>query len=182
MAIIIDRSNSDNYTYGYKAMSGETDEIVNKYLGTSYILTHKADFEPGRSSDFILKIKFTRDLYDMEGNNVYNTGKHSELQFEQVGVKQFVIALDTTIPKSEVSPFNKYMLRDIDGTLLYDKPIYCMGMCYGYMNDRNNSILHGKPTITYFKVAFADENDNRKYIQYALLANKTVVNCGTYDN
>ena len=121
-------------------------------------------------------------VYDMEGNNVYNTGKHSELQFEQVGVKQFVIALDTNIPKSEVSPFNKYMLRDIDGTLLYDKPIYCMGMCYGYMNDRNNSILHGKPTITYFKVAFADENDNRKYIQYALLANKTVVNCGTYDN
>ena len=40
------------------------------YLGTSYILNHKEDFEPGRSSDFILKIKFTRDLYDMDGNLV----------------------------------------------------------------------------------------------------------------
>lgn len=121
-------------------------------------------------------------VYDMEGNNVYTTGKHSELQFEQVGMKQFVIALDTNIPKSEVSPFSKYMLRDIDGTLLYDKPIYCVGMCYGYMNDRNNSILHGKPTITYFKVAFADENDRKKYIQCALLANKSVVECGTYED
>ena len=43
---------------GYAATSG--DDIQNKYLGTSYILTNKADFEPGRSSDFILKIKFLR--------------------------------------------------------------------------------------------------------------------------
>lgn len=78
MAIIIDRSNSDNYTYGYKPENGETAEIVNKYLGTSYILTHKADFEPGRSSDFILKIKFTRDLYDMEGNFVADADEASE--------------------------------------------------------------------------------------------------------
>ena len=44
-----------------------TTEIEEKYLGTSYILSHKADFEPGRTSDFILKIKFERDLYDMDG-------------------------------------------------------------------------------------------------------------------
>lgn len=47
-----------------------TTDIDEKYLGTTYILNHKADFEPGRSSDFILKIKFQRDLYDMEGNFV----------------------------------------------------------------------------------------------------------------
>lgn len=47
-----------------------TTDITDKYLGTTYILNHKADFEPGRSSDFILKIKFQRDLYDMEGNFV----------------------------------------------------------------------------------------------------------------
>ena len=40
------------------------------YLGTSYILSHKADFEPGRTSDFIFKVKFTRDLFDMQGNFV----------------------------------------------------------------------------------------------------------------
>ena len=45
------------------------DSNVN-YLGTSYILNHKEDFEPGRSSDFILKIKFNRDLYDMDGELV----------------------------------------------------------------------------------------------------------------
>ena len=45
-------------------------EIEEKYLGTTYILNHKADFEPGRSSDFILKIKFARDLYDMNGDFV----------------------------------------------------------------------------------------------------------------
>lgn len=41
-----------------------------KYIGTSYILDHKADFEPGRTSDFVLRIKFTRDLYDLEGRKV----------------------------------------------------------------------------------------------------------------
>lgn len=45
-------------------------DIDEKYLGTTYILNHKADFEPGRTADFILKIKFQRDLYDMEGNFV----------------------------------------------------------------------------------------------------------------
>lgn len=77
MAIVIDRNN-DPYTYGYKEQNGETAEIVNKYLGTSYILTHKADFEPGRSSDFILKIKFARDLYDMEGNLVADKDEATE--------------------------------------------------------------------------------------------------------
>ena len=45
-------------------------DIEDKYIGTSYILNHKADFEPGRTSDFILKVKFERDLYDMEGHFV----------------------------------------------------------------------------------------------------------------
>ena len=40
---------------------------TSRYLGTTYILNHKADFEPGRSSDFIFKVKFKRDLYDMDG-------------------------------------------------------------------------------------------------------------------
>lgn len=57
--------------------TGET--INNKdYLGTSYILNHKADFEPGRSSDFILKVKFTRDLYDMQGQFVINASDATE--------------------------------------------------------------------------------------------------------
>ena len=53
-------------------------DIQDKYLGTSYILTHKADFEPGRTSDFILKIKFARDLYDMEGNLVATASQAEE--------------------------------------------------------------------------------------------------------
>lgn len=51
----------------------ELNDLTNSninYLGTSYILNHKADFEPGRSSDFILKIKFNRDLYDMNNQLV----------------------------------------------------------------------------------------------------------------
>lgn len=133
-------------------------------------------------------------VYDIEGNNVYNTGKRSEIHFEDVcdrekyghdGMKYFAIISDTNVPKTEVSPFNKYMLRDIDGTLLFDKPIYDLGMCYGFMNDKNSlitQVLHDKPTVTYFRVAFSDENDNKKYIQYAILADKSVVKCGTYDS
>lgn len=64
MAIYVNRQNN---TTSY--VQQQTDEF-DKYLGTSYILTHKADFEPGRTSDFILKIKFERDLYDMEGQFV----------------------------------------------------------------------------------------------------------------
>ena len=45
----------------------DENKISTQYLGTTYILNHKADFEPGRSSDFILKVKFKRDLYDMNG-------------------------------------------------------------------------------------------------------------------
>ena len=55
-----------------------TSEIVDKYLGVSYMLNHKADFEPGRSSDFILKIKFTRDLYSMDGEKVATAEEASE--------------------------------------------------------------------------------------------------------
>jgi hypothetical protein len=128
-------------------------------------------------------------VYDIEGNNVYNTGKNSKIHFEcesdkttygQDGMKYFAFISDTNIPKSEVSPFNKYMLRDIDGTLLFDKPIYDLGLCYGFMNDRNNLIT--QPNLLYFRVAFADENDNKKYIQYTILADKSVVKRGTYDN
>ena len=53
-------------------------EIEEKYLGTTYILNHKADFEPGRTSDFILKIKFERDLYDMEGKFVCSKADATE--------------------------------------------------------------------------------------------------------
>jgi hypothetical protein len=53
-------------------------EELGKYLGTSYMLKNKADFEPGRTSDFILKIKFTRDLYDMDGNLVATKEDASE--------------------------------------------------------------------------------------------------------
>lgn len=58
--------------------NGELPNGVNPYLGTSYILEHKADFEPGRTSDFILKVKFERDLYDMDGNFVCSKDEASE--------------------------------------------------------------------------------------------------------
>ena len=61
---------------GAKELASE--EIQNKYLGTSYILNHKADFEPGRTSDFILKIKFERDLYDMQGKLVATAEEATE--------------------------------------------------------------------------------------------------------
>lgn len=70
MSIYVNRT---NMTTSYSEQQ-ETD----KYLGTSYILTHKADFEPGRTSDFILKIKFERDLYDMEGEFVCSADKATE--------------------------------------------------------------------------------------------------------
>lgn len=70
MSIYVNRTNlSTSYS--------EENEME-KYLGTSYILTHKADFEPGRTSDFILKIKFERDLYDMEGVFVCTADKATE--------------------------------------------------------------------------------------------------------
>ena len=53
-------------------------DIQDKYLGTSYILNHKADFEPGRTSDFVLRIKFARDLYDMEGQLVATADEATE--------------------------------------------------------------------------------------------------------
>lgn len=121
-------------------------------------------------------------VYDIEGNNVYNTGKNSTIHFEyeQDGKQYFAFIADTNIPKSEVSPFNKYMLRDIDGTLLFDKPIYDLGLCYGFMNDRNKQDT--TMNLLYFRVAFADENDNKKYIQYTIQADKSVVKRGTYDS
>lgn len=61
---------------GTKALSNN--EIQEKYLGTSYILNHKADFEPGRTSDFTLKIKFERDLYDMQGDKVCTADEATE--------------------------------------------------------------------------------------------------------
>lgn len=51
---------------------------LSKYIGTSYILNNKADFEPGRTSDFILKIKFLRDLYDMFGRKVATADEATE--------------------------------------------------------------------------------------------------------
>ena len=58
--------------------AGQLQNGMNKYLGTSYILNNKADFEPGRTSDFILKIKFARDLYSMEGKLVATADEASE--------------------------------------------------------------------------------------------------------
>ena len=61
--------------------SSEFDSLKNSnenYLGTTYILNHKADFEPGRSSDFILKIKFKRDLFDMNGRFVCGKDEATE--------------------------------------------------------------------------------------------------------
>ena len=51
---------------------------MGKYLGTTYMLNNKADFEPGRTSDFILKIKFKRDLYDMDGQFIMSAEDASE--------------------------------------------------------------------------------------------------------
>lgn len=62
MGIYVNRE-SDTVSY-------QQGQEFEKYLGTSYILTHKADFEPGRTADFVLRIKFERDLYDMEGDFV----------------------------------------------------------------------------------------------------------------
>lgn len=58
--------------------AGQLQNGMNKYLGTTYILNHKADFEPGRTSDFILKIKFERDLYGMDGRLVATADEASE--------------------------------------------------------------------------------------------------------
>lgn len=77
MAIYLSR-NGNSSTYQYGSLSADSEEVKSKYLGTSYILTHKADFEPGRTSDFILKVKFKRDLYDMEGNLVATAAEAEE--------------------------------------------------------------------------------------------------------
>ena len=61
---------------GTAALSNK--DIQEKYLGTSYILNHKADFEPGRTSDFTLRIKFERDLYDMQGDKVCTADEATE--------------------------------------------------------------------------------------------------------
>lgn len=61
---------------GTTALSNK--DIQEKYLGTSYILNHKADFEPGRTSDFTLRIKFERDLYDMQGDKVCTADEATE--------------------------------------------------------------------------------------------------------
>ncbi len=53
-------------------------EDMSMYLGTSYMLSHKADFEPGRTSDFIFKVKFRRDLYDMDNQLVATAAKATE--------------------------------------------------------------------------------------------------------
>lgn len=83
-------------------------EIDDKYLGTSYILNHKADFEPGRTSDFILKIKFERDLYDMEGDLVATADEATEA---------LALSLrDYTGPQMSVETLN---IRTGNGTVNY---------------------------------------------------------------
>lgn len=67
-----------NTSYDMNNRSKITADITEKYLGTSYMLLHKKDFEPGRSSDFIFKVKFARDLYDMDGELVALAADASE--------------------------------------------------------------------------------------------------------
>lgn len=71
MGIIYDGTSNNNANI-------EGGNWESKYLGTSYILDHKADFEPGRTSDFVMKVKFNRDLYDMDGNKVADKDEASE--------------------------------------------------------------------------------------------------------
>lgn len=65
------------FTNGTVAKSGTIGSVDN-YLGTAYMLAHKKDFEPGRTSDFIFKVKFARDLYDMNGEQVATAADASE--------------------------------------------------------------------------------------------------------
>lgn len=68
------------FSSDFNATSGGLDTTgVDKYLGTTYMLNHKKDFEPGRSSDFIFKVKFKRDLYDMDGMFVASASEASEI-------------------------------------------------------------------------------------------------------
>ena len=53
--------------------AGQLQNGMNKYLGTTYILNHKADFEPGRTSDFILMIKIEK--VELSPNPVVVNGK-----------------------------------------------------------------------------------------------------------
>lgn len=79
-----------------------------KYLGTSYILSHKADFEPGRTSDFVLRIKFTRDLYDMDGNFVCSANDATEALALSIR--------DYTGPQMTIEPIN---VKTGNGTVQY---------------------------------------------------------------
>lgn len=67
-----------NTGYNMNNRAEITADITDKYLGTSYMLLHKKDFEPGRSSDFIFKVKFARDLYDMDNQLVATAENASE--------------------------------------------------------------------------------------------------------
>ena len=96
-----------NETNGGKTYDYASDEL-SKYLGTSYILEHKADFEPGRTSDFILKIKFSRDLYDMQG--VYVCSKDEASEALALSLR------DYTGPQLSVDPIS---IKTGNGTVVY---------------------------------------------------------------
>ena len=50
--------------------TGTTLANNSQFFCTTYIVNHKVDFEPERPSHFIFKVKFIRDLYDMNGKFV----------------------------------------------------------------------------------------------------------------
>lgn len=86
---------------------GQTTNVEN-YLGTTYILSHKADFEPGRTSDFIMKVKFMRDLYGMDGSFVASANDASEA---------LALSLrDYTGPQLSIEPIN---IRTGNGSVNY---------------------------------------------------------------
>lgn len=79
-----------------------------RYMGTNYMLTHKSDFEIGRTSDFTLKVKFNRDLYDMDGNKVMGKDDASE---------QLALSIrDYTGPEMTIEPIT---VRTGNGQMIY---------------------------------------------------------------
>ena len=113
-----------------------SDIIQDKFLGTTAMVEQEklAGFEPGRSSDFILQVIFTRPLYDLNGNLVASaetatetlalslrdfTGPHVSVEAIPIrygnGVMNYagVVNYDT----SPIT-FNDYIGRDTEAILL----------------------------------------------------------------
>lgn len=128
------------------------DSTVN-YIGTSYILNHKEDFEPGRSSDFILKIKFTRDLVDINGELVASADEATEA---------LALSLrDYTGPQLSIEPIS---IKTGNGTVNYagvpsvgNSPISFTD----YIGMRTESIL-----LAWYSMAHNIKNDKIGFKEY----------------